>query len=73
MLKNITLSADEELISKARQKAQNEHTTLNATFRRWLKQYISNTNRTLDYLDFMSKLNYANPGSSFTREELNER
>jgi hypothetical protein len=38
MLKNITLSADEELIRKAREKAQKEHTTLNASFRQWLKQ-----------------------------------
>ncbi|MCK5148709.1 hypothetical protein KAR48_18285 [bacterium] len=73
MLKNITLSADEVLILKARQKAQREHTTLNATFRRWLKQYISNTTKTLDYLEFMKNLNYARPGSKFTREELNER
>ena len=33
MLKNITLSAEEEIIRKAREKAQHEHTTLNATFR----------------------------------------
>jgi hypothetical protein len=39
MLKNITLSAEEELIHRARQKAQNERTTLNANFRCWLKQF----------------------------------
>ena len=33
MLKNITFSADKELIYKARLKAQKEHTTLNEQFR----------------------------------------
>jgi hypothetical protein len=41
MLKNITLSADEKLIQKARKKAKQEHTTLNAQFRQWLENYIS--------------------------------
>jgi hypothetical protein len=39
MLKNITLSAEEALIEKARQRAQAESTTLNAEFRNWLAQY----------------------------------
>jgi len=73
MLKNITLSADEELIRKARKKAQGEHTTLNATFRRWLRQYANKNTRTTDYQAFMDSLNYARPGRKFSREELNER
>ena len=73
MLKNITLSADEELIRKAREKAQGEHTTLNATFRRWLRQYTNKNTRTTDYQAFMDSLNYARPGRKFSREELNER
>jgi len=73
MLKNITLSADEELIRKAREKAQGEHTTLNATFRRWLRQYVNKNTRTTDYQAFMDSLNYARPGRKFSREELNER
>ncbi len=72
-MKNITLSADEELIRRARKKAQREHTTLNATFRRWLKQYINKNTRTIDFNSFMDNLSYAKPGSKFTREELNER
>ena len=39
MLKNITLSADAELIRQARDKARQEKTTLNATFRLWLARY----------------------------------
>jgi len=73
MLKNITLSANEELIKKAREKAGREHTTLNANFRQWLKQYVSKNTKTIDYNTFMEQLNYANPGKKFSREELNER
>lgn len=40
MLKNITLSADAEIIAKARLKARMEHTTLNVQFRQWLEQYV---------------------------------
>lgn len=73
MLKNITLSAEEQLIIKARQKAQQEHTTLNTYFRQWLKQYVMHSTRTIDYIEFMNSLNYVTPGKKFTREELNER
>ena len=73
MLKNITLSADEQLIKKARKKAQQEHTTLNATFRQWLRQYVQHTTKTVDYVAFMDSLKYVTPGKKFTREELNER
>jgi len=40
MLQNITLSAEKELIQRARQRAEAENTTLNAEFRRWLAQYV---------------------------------
>jgi hypothetical protein len=73
MLKNITLSADEELIRQAREKAKRQHTTLNATFRRWLKQYVNGNTRTSDFHLFMESLDYVKPGRKFSREELNER
>ncbi len=73
MIKNITLSADEQLIQKARKKARQEHKTLNEYFRQWLKQYVSNNTKTNNYFAFMDSLNYAGPGKKFTREELNER
>jgi len=38
-VKNITLSADENLIEQARKAAAERHTTLNAAFREWLEQY----------------------------------
>ncbi|MBN2286125.1 MAG: hypothetical protein JXI43_06735 [Tissierellales bacterium] len=48
MLKNITLSAEAKLIKKAREKASREHTTLNATFRQWLSQYINKNTKIAD-------------------------
>ena len=72
MLKNITFSAEEELIAKAREIAREEKTTLNAVFRRWLKQY---TERKKEHeLDkVMEKMDYAVAGRKFTRDEMNER
>ena len=40
MKKNITLSAEDFLIEKARRKAVIEHTTLNQAFRNWLSEYV---------------------------------
>ena len=72
MLKNITFSADEELISKAREKAREEKTTLNLVFRRWLEQYAKRKKENeLDQV--MEKVDYAVAGRKFTRDEMNER
>ena len=73
MLKNITLSAEEALIERARQRADAESTTLNAEFRRWLAQYAEHPQSASDFRAFMVRLNYAQPGKTFSREELNER
>ena len=73
MLKNITLSADENLIRKAREKAQRDKTTLNANFRQWLKQYIGKNTKASSFNNLMQQLDYVNAGSKFTRDQLNER
>ncbi|MEE9426389.1 MAG: hypothetical protein V3V18_15635 [Methylococcales bacterium] len=39
-MKNVTLSADENLIEAARQRAASEQTTLNAKFCEWLEDYV---------------------------------
>jgi|GEM_PF-2951120 len=39
MLKKVTLSADEELIAQARDRAERQGSTLNAEFRQWLQAY----------------------------------
>jgi hypothetical protein len=73
MLKNITLSAEDLVIQKAREKARNEKKTLNALFREWLNKYIHNTNLENEFEQFMERTGYVNPGRKFTREELNAR
>ena len=73
MLKNITLSAEEDLIRKAREKAIQEHTTLNANFRSWLRQYVNRNTNPNDFRVFMESLDYARPGRKFSRAELHER
>lgn len=73
MLKNITLSADESLIEKARQRAEAENTTLNAEFRRWLARYVERPQSAAKFRSLMARLNYAAPGKTFSRDELNER
>jgi len=73
MLKNITLSAEKELIQQAREKAQREHTTLNAQFRFWLKRYVDHKQIVAEYTDLMNELRYVSPGRKFNRNEMNER
>jgi hypothetical protein len=41
-MKNVTFSAQDDLISMARELAQARGTTLNEEFRLWLQRYISN-------------------------------
>ena len=73
MLQNITLTAEKELIERARQRAQAQNTTINSEFRRWLAQYADNTETAADLANLMKQFNYAKPGKSFTRDESNER
>ena len=73
MMKNITLSADESIIKRARARAAKEHTTLNARFRYWLKRYAMKGRLIGDYDQLMKTLEYAKTDRKFTREEMNER
>ncbi len=73
MLKNITLSAEASLIQKARERAAQENTTLNDEFRRWLAGYVERPKSTADFTALMTILNYAQPGKTFSRDEMNER
>jgi hypothetical protein len=72
MTKNITLSIDEELIKKARKKAEKEHTSLNQLFRTWVSSYIHADKIGSDYDALMKKLS-AVKGKKVSREEMNER
>ncbi len=72
-MKNITLSADEQLIELARNKAREQHTTLNAAFREWLVQFTAQRDRAEQYKDLMRRLRYVRADRHYSRDELNER
>ena len=74
-MKNITLSADENLIEAARRRAASEHTTLNEQFRLWLKRYVRREQLAAEAMRVMRELQGAisTGGRKFTRDEMNER
>lgn len=73
MLKNITLSAEQAIIQRAREKALKNKTTLNNVFREWLKNYVKTESNLMDYSQLMNQLKHIKPGKHFTREDFNER
>ena len=73
MLKNITLSADENLIKKARLRSRKQNTTLNAEFRKWLKRYSMDNSNARNFDLIMEQFDYVKSGKHFSREELNAR
>ena len=73
MVKNITLSAEEVLIRRAREKAARENRSLNSAFRQWLQRYAGHENAADAYLELMRNLGSARAGRKFTRDEMNER
>ncbi len=75
MMKNITLSANADLIDKARERAAAEHTTLNAQFRIWLEKYVQReqqSERTIETIRELQASIFSN-GRKFSRKEMNER
>src|ERR1035437_2347227 len=72
-VKNITLSADENLIAQARQAAADQHTTLNAAFRLWLQQFAGREERARKFDEIMERTKYFRVDPQYTREEMNER
>ena len=75
MLRNITLSADEQLIARARDKAGAAQTSLNLEFRKWLAAYAATQDdaAVARFRDVMKQLGTVDAGRTFTRDELNER
>ena len=75
-MRNITLSATDQLIDQARDKARAQGVTLNDEFRKWLASYVqaadgqSAVNR---FRSVIQALPEADAGRSFTRDEMNER
>lgn len=73
MSRNITLSADEALIERARARARQQQTSLNAVFRQWLESYAAEMDARESYEGLMARLDQVHTGRSFTRDEMNER
>jgi hypothetical protein len=72
-MKNITLSADEELIEAARERARAEHTTLNELFRHWIRDYVRREHQAAEALAVMRELQgRVRVGRKLTRDEMNE-
>jgi hypothetical protein len=72
-LRNITLSADDHLIDRAREVAREQHKTLNEMFREWLAQVSGSYAAAGECRELMNSLSYVNAGRHFSRDEMNER
>jgi hypothetical protein len=73
-MKNITLSADEDLIERARYTAQSQRKTLNAAFREWLEDFVAKSGNLAEYHQLMERLRRRVRSSGpYTRDEMNER
>ncbi|MGH8497485.1 MAG: hypothetical protein ACRERV_01530 [Methylococcales bacterium] len=74
-MQNITLSADENLIEAARERARAENTTLDEQFQRWLKEYVTREKQAEEAMAVIQELRgkLRTGGRKFSRDELNER
>ena len=75
-VRNITLSAADQLIDQAREKARSQGVTLNDEFRKWLASYVqtaSGQTAVSRFRSVMQSLPTADAGRTFTRDEMNER
>jgi hypothetical protein len=72
-MKNVTLSADADLIEQARLVARAQRKTLNAAFREWLQYYAAQAGsaREVDFL--FERLRHVSAGRHFSRDEMNDR
>ena len=69
----MTLTAEENLIERARLRAANEKKTLNAAFREWLQRYAGADTGQAEFSELMRQLNHVKTARQFSRDELNER
>lgn len=72
-MKNITLSADENLIEQARRLAKAQHKTLNTAFREWLEEFARKPGEAQQFDSLMKRLQHVTAGRRFTRDDMNER
>ena len=75
-MRNITLSATDELIDSAREKARAHGVTLNDEFRKWLSSYVQGDDSQSAVTRFravMQALPKVDAGRAFSRDEMNNR
>jgi hypothetical protein len=72
-MKNITLSADEDLLEQARAIARSQRKTLNAVFREWLTQYTASAGDERSFNALMKRMSHVSAGGKFSRDEMNSR
>jgi hypothetical protein len=72
-MKDITFSADESLIERARLVARARHTTLNAAFRGWLEQYSAQAGGSAAVDALMRRLRHVRSIGPYTRDRMNQR
>jgi hypothetical protein len=75
-MKNITLSATDALIDRAREKARAQGVTLNDEFRKWLADYVasdSGQDAVTRFRAVVQNLPHVDAGRTFSRDEMNER
>jgi hypothetical protein len=61
-VRNITFSADEGLIERARLVARRRGVSLNAAFREWLEQFTANSGDAQAFDALMKRLKHVNSG-----------
>ena len=75
-MKNITLSAQDDLIDRARRIASNRNSSLNIMFREWLEGLNNSQSQSTEedrLKDLWKKTGYARVGKKLSRDEMNER
>jgi len=72
-MKNITLSADEDLLEQARAIARSQRRTLNAAFREWLIQFTASAGDEQSFNALMKRMSHIDSGGKFSRDEMNSR
>ncbi len=73
-MKNITFSADQDIIERARDVARAQKRTLNDAFREWLGEFARQAGSVEEYHALMERLRQTvRSNGPYTRDEMNER
>jgi hypothetical protein len=73
-MKKLNLSADGQLIKRARQVARSQGKTLNEAIREWIVQFTQQAGKAEEYDSLMKRLRRTvRSAGPYTRDEMNER